>query len=155
MFDDALDGYLNQLIPEREGVLAEMEAVAKENNFPIIGPHVGRLLAILARATGAKRIFEMGSGYGYSAAWFAQGLAPGGRIVCTDGSPRNRDKAMDYLERLGAAERVDFRVGNAIDLLRKERKRYDIIYNDIDKEQYPEAADVAATRLRPGIVHYG
>lgn len=70
-----IDNYIMNLMPERDEIQKEMEKYAKENNFPIIGPMVGRILRQLAIVTGAKNIFEMGSGYGYSAYWFAGGAS--------------------------------------------------------------------------------
>jgi caffeoyl-CoA O-methyltransferase len=150
MFDKKLDNYLNEMLPPRPSVVAEMETRARRSGFPIIGPHVGRLLSILARISGARRIFEMGSGFGYSAFWFAEGMRGEGRIIMTDGSTENRDAALDYMKRLGLDRCVSYKVGNALDILSGENEPFDIIYNDIDKEQYPQAYQVAIDKLRPG-----
>lgn len=139
-----------KILPKRDRVLADMEALAKRKGFPIIGPMVGPLLRQLAISTGAKSIFEMGSGFGYSAYWFAGGMRPDGRIICTDGSSENRDKAMEYLRRGGFESMVDFRIGNAMEIVREFDGPFDIILNDIDKTSYPEAFDLAIPRLRKG-----
>ena len=78
-------------------VLAEMEAVAEKNNFPIVGRLVGVFLETLAKTVGAESIFEFGSGYGYSAYWFAKAVPGSGQVVCTDGDPLNKGKAEQYL----------------------------------------------------------
>jgi caffeoyl-CoA O-methyltransferase len=150
MYSDSLDKYLNGILPPRPDVVGEMEEEALRNDFPIIGPQVGRLLAIFARLSNAKVVFEMGSGYGYSAYWFLQGMPAEGKIVLTDGSSANREKASDYLGRMGLMDRVEYRIGNAIDLLRSEKRMFDIIYNDVEKKQYPDAYRAAARKLRSG-----
>jgi len=151
-----IDDYILQLISststsdEESEVLRDMERHARENRFPIIRPLAGRFLRQLAIATNAKNIFEMGSGFGYSAMWFAGGLAEGGRIICTDGSHENKRKALEYLRRAGYESLVEFRVGDARDIIRGFGGPFDIILNDIDKEQYPETIDLAIPRLRKG-----
>jgi predicted O-methyltransferase YrrM len=92
----------------------------------------------------------MGSGFGYSAYWFAGGMKPDGQIVCTDGSDENARMAMDYLKRGGYDSMIDFHVGNALEISERLGGTYDIILNDIDKEGYPQAFDLAIERLRPG-----
>lgn len=151
-----LDDYMLQLISEtskadgESEVLSEMERYARENRFPIIGPLAGRFLRQLAIATNAKNVFEMGSGFGYSAYWFAGGLAKGGKIICTDGSEDNNHRALDYLKRAGFESLVEFHVGDARDIIKRFEGPFDIILNDIDKEQYPETLDLAIPRLRKG-----
>ena len=127
-----------------------MESIGKERGFPIIGPLVGRLLCQLAQLTRASRIFELGSGYGYSAVWFSKGMAPEGKIISTDGSPENAQMARQFFDRAGIATRVDFRVGDALTLLDEEPGPFDIILNDIDKHEYPQAFAKAVPKLRQG-----
>lgn len=153
--DSRINSYLTNLsleaqLPESDKVLRDMEAYARQHHFPIIGPLVGRFLRQLAIISGAKNIFEMGSGYGYSAVWFAGGIAGDGRIICTEGSAANKDLALGYLDRAGFRGLVDFQVGDAREIIKKYSGPYDIILNDIDKEQYPEAFELAIPRLRKG-----
>jgi caffeoyl-CoA O-methyltransferase len=150
-----IDRYITDIsleaqLPESNRVLRDMEAYAKQHHFPIIGPLAGRLLRQLAIISGAKNIFEMGSGYGYSAVWFAAGIAKGGRIICTEGSPENKKLALNYLKQAGYDDLVDFKVGDAREIIRNYPGPFDIILNDIDKEQYPEAFDLAIPRLKKG-----
>lgn len=140
----------NSHLPERDNVLKEMEHYAKLNSFPIIGPVVGRFFRQLVMAIGAKSIFEMGSGFGYSAVWFAGGLPDGGRIICCDGSEQNRQKALDYVRQAGYEANVEFYAGDALDIIKRFDGPFDIIFNDIDKQQYPQAFDLAVPRLRKG-----
>jgi predicted O-methyltransferase YrrM len=147
----SIDEYLLDVIPARDEVLTEMEAYARERRFPIVGPLVGRVLHQLVLLTNPTRIFEMGSGFGYSAYWMAKALRqPEARIICTDGSQENADRAAGYLARGGIANRIDYRVGNALEIIDETAGEFDIIYNDIDKDGYPEAFDKAIPRLRSG-----
>lgn len=146
-----VERYLESLgVPPADPIRAEMEALADREGFPIVGPLVGRFLEMMARSVGAKRIFELGSGFGYSAWWFARGLSPGGSLVATDGDPENLRRARDLLGRAGLLERVTLREGRAQDLLRDTPGTFDVCYNDVDKDQYPEAWQVARDRIRPG-----
>jgi len=140
----------SQLAETEIAILQEMEAYAKENRFPIIGQVAGRFLRQLAMLTNAKNVFEMGSGYGYSAMWIAGGMAAGGKIICTDNSEENKNLALSHFEKVGRANMLEFQVGNALEIIQKTDGPFDIILNDIDKEHYPEAFDLAVTRLRKG-----
>ena len=147
----SINDYLLDIIPDRDEVLTEMEAYAQANRFPIVGPLVGRVLHQLVLLTNPTRIFEMGSGFGYSAYWMAKALRqPGAGIICTDGSQENADRAASYLTRGGIADRIDYRVGNALEIIDETEGEFDIIYNDIDKDGYPEAFRKAIPRLRSG-----
>ncbi len=148
--DPKINEYIKNGMTAEDEILIEMDNYAKENNFPIIGPMCGVLLRQLALAIGAKNIFEMGSGYGYSAYWFAGGMPKDGKIICTEGSQENKDLAMGYLKRGGYDLMVDFYVGRAQDIIKKYDGPFDIILNDVDKEQYPECFDLAISRLRKG-----
>src|SRR5262252_331976 len=103
-----LDQYIRDLVPARPGVIAEMEAYAKEHDVPIVGPAVGTLLEILARSIGASRVFEMGSAIGYSTAFFAHAVGKGGQVFYTDGSAENAARARGYLDRMELSDRVAF-----------------------------------------------
>lgn len=145
-----INEYLIQLIPARDEVLAEMERYGEAKNFPLIGPLCGMFLSQLAFIAQAKYVFEMGSGFGYSAIWFARGLADNGKIICTDGDPTNREKALEYFKRAGVSNKIEFRVGNAQEILREYDGPFDIIFNDIDKQDYYQVIDLAIPRLRKG-----
>jgi predicted O-methyltransferase YrrM len=145
-----IENYIVALMPVRDPILDEMEKMGERRNFPIVGPMVGRFLYQMATAVGARRIFEMGSGYGYSAYWFAKALPDGGKIICTEGSADNAKLAHDFLSRGGLGNKIDFRVGDALQIIEKESGPYDIIFNDVDKEHYPEVFKKALPRLRKG-----
>jgi caffeoyl-CoA O-methyltransferase len=142
--------YLEGLTPDRDPILTEMETLAKEKNFPIIGPLVGRLLSLLASGTRAERILELGSGFGYSAYWFAKAIAKSGKVICTERDPRNRDLALNFLSRGGLIEKIDFKMGDSLSIIDELEGEFDLILNDIDKESYPKAFHKAVPRLRKG-----
>lgn len=133
-----------------EPVLLEMEAHAAEEAFPIVGRNVGVTLEVLARSVGARRIMELGSGFGYSAYWHARAVGKDGEVHLTDGDPENEVRAADYLKRAGLADRVRFHVGDAVSALAQLDGDFDVIFCDIDKDGYPDAWRAAADRIRPG-----
>lgn len=146
----SVEDYLYNLLPPRDEVVAEMEAEAAKNEVPIIGPAVARIAYQLAKILGAKRVFEMGSAIGYSTIWWARAVGDGGRVVYTDGDPKNAEKARRYFQRAGVGDRITVRVGDAIEILSEEKEPFDIIFNDIDKSDYPRAFRVALPHLRSG-----
>lgn len=145
-----IESYIAALGASPDAVLAAMEALAERRRFPTVGRHTGSLLGLLARCIGARRILELGSGYGYSALWFARALPPDGTVLCTDTSEDNRDLALGYFRTAGLESRIDFRVGDALSIAREQAPGFDIVFNDIDKQDYPASVDVAVPLLRPG-----
>ncbi len=145
-----VDRYLAARAAPSAPVLREMETLAAERGFPIVGPQVGRLLHVLASASGARRVLELGSGFGYSAMWFAGAVGPEGLVVLTEGSPENARAAAGFLSRAGLEKRVRIEVGDALEIASRERGPFDLVFNDIDKEDYPSVAALAARLLRPG-----
>ncbi len=133
-----------------EPVLLKMEAEARERDFPIVGRLVGVTLEVLARAIGASRVVELGSGFGYSAYWFSRAVGRGGELTMTDGDPDNEKRAWEYLGRAGLDAPMRFFVGDAVDTLGKLEGEFDIVYNDIDKHGYPDAWRAARERVRVG-----
>ena len=147
---DPVESYLYSLVPPRDEVLSTMEDQAAERNIPIVGPAVGRILHQLALISGAKNIFEMGSAIGYSTIWWARAAGEGGRVTYTDGDRKNADEARGYFERAGVAKRISIKVGDALELLSEQTQQFDIIFCDLDKEDYPRAFRMALPRLRKG-----
>jgi caffeoyl-CoA O-methyltransferase len=145
---EPVENYLYSVLPPRDEVLSEMETEAAERNIPIVGPAVGRLLYQLATISGAKKIFEMGSAIGYSTIWWARAVGDGGRVIYTDGDRKNAEEARGYFNRAGVAGRIAIKVGDALELLSEESEPFDIIFCDVDKEDYPRAFRAALARLR-------
>jgi caffeoyl-CoA O-methyltransferase len=149
--DPRVEEYMRSLLGRYdEPVLLEMEAEGRERGFPIIGRLVGVTVELLARSVGARRVFELGSGFGYSAYWFARAVGPGGEVHGTDGDPDNEPKALGYLSRARLAEPVRWHVGDAVTNLNAVEGEFDVVYNDIDKEGYPDAWRAARDRIRLG-----
>jgi caffeoyl-CoA O-methyltransferase len=146
----SIEQYIESLRAAPDPVQREMEALAAERRFPIVGPHVGQVLALLARISGARRVLELGSGYGYSALWFARALPEGGEVCCTETAEENRDLALDFLGRAGLLSKVRFHLGDAREVVGQLEGTFDIVFNDIDKEQYPAVVEPALALLRPG-----
>ena len=145
-----VDEYLYSLLPKSEPVLAEMEDYAAANRIPIIGPAVARLMTLLVQVSGAKRIFEMGSAIGYSTIWLARAAGPKAQVFYTDGDPENARRAQEYFKRAGVAKRIRVQVGDALALLKKTPGKFDFIFNDVDKHQYPDALRAALPKLQRG-----
>jgi caffeoyl-CoA O-methyltransferase len=149
--DPLMDHYMrSRLARFDEPALLEMEAHAAELGFPIVERNVGVTLEVLARSVGARRIVELGSGFGYSGYWHARAVGLGGELHLTDGDPENERKAHAYLERAGLWDRVTYHVGDAVTSLNALDGEFDVIYDDIDKQGYPEAWRTACERIRVG-----
>lgn len=148
--EPGIDDYLYSLLPPRDEVLREMEEQATQRKIPIVGPVVARILHQLALMINAKSIFEMGSAIGYSTIWWARAVGEGGRVIYTDGDRKNADEARGYFDRAGVSDRISVKTGDALELLSEQKQEFDIIFNDIDKEDYPRAFRAAMPRLRKG-----
>jgi predicted O-methyltransferase YrrM len=145
-----LDEYMHKITPQRHPVMMEMEKLAEERDFPIIGPLVGRILYQYGKILKAKRIFELGSGYGYSAFWWALATSDDTRIYCTEGSAENIRVGMEFLSRAGLSHKVEYFQGDALQSIDRVQGNFDIIFMDIDKHQYPDGFRKAYPRLRNG-----
>jgi predicted O-methyltransferase YrrM len=145
-----IEEYLRNLDPVQDEVLREMEKLGNERGFPIIGPLVGRLIYQLAVIVGAKRVLELGSGFGYSAYWFAKAVGEGGRVIFTELSEKNTSLAKEFFRRGGVDRRIDIHTGDALRILEEIDGEFDIIFNDIDKEYYPLVVDKVYKKLRQG-----
>lgn len=149
--DPIIEAYMRTLVtPTDHPVLTEMEAFAQQKNFPIVNRLVGVFLETQAKMISAKRIFEFGSGYGYSAYWFAKAVGTDGCVVCSDTDAVNRERAEKYLAAVDLWQRIEFNVGLAQEVFAQTEGLFDICYNDVDKGDYPEVWRMAKQRIRPG-----
>lgn len=149
---DQTQEYLASLVPPREPEMQKMEEYAEEHGFPIIGPVCGYYCYQLARMIGAKSVFEMGSGYGYSTAWFAKAVREngGGVVHHTVWDEKLSQMAVSHLARLGYGDLVKYHIAEAVEMLRSTDGPFDIIFSDIDKEGYPNSLPVIKEKLRSG-----
>lgn len=145
-----VDDYIYSMLPKRDDVLAEMEDYATKHNVPIVGPAVARVLQQLALTINARTVFELGSAIGYSTIWWAQAVGEKGQVFYTDGDSKNAERARGYFTRAGVAPRITLHVGDALEFLSEQKQEFDIIFNDVDKEDYPRVLRLVAPRLRKG-----
>jgi len=145
-----IEDYLKQLYDDNDPVRHQMEALARERSFPIIGPLVGRHMYQLAQMIGARRVFELGSGYGYSALFFARAVGSQSEVHCTELSAENIELAQKFLTQANVWEQVTYHQEEATAALERVGGTWDIIYNDIDKQGYPDTVELAYRHLRPG-----
>jgi len=145
-----VDDYLYSMLPTRDEVLAEMEDYATQHDIAIVGPAVGRVLQQLALMINARTVFELGSAIGYSTIWWAQAVGENGRVVYTDGDKRNAERARGYFDRVGVRNRVTIHTGDALEFLSEQKQEFDVIFCDVDKEDYPRVLRLVPSRLRKG-----
>ena len=143
------EGYLDRLLPPRDALLSEMEALARREQVPISDPEVGRLLGILARSSGARRILEVGTAIGYGTLCLARGAAEA-HVVSLDVDAGRLEVARGYLARGGVAERVELLCGDALTLLPSLSGPFDLAYVDAVKSDYRRYLDLLLPRLRVG-----
>ena len=149
--DPAIEKYMHGLLTQTgHPVLTAMEELAEQRSFPIVGRLVGVSLETLAKTINARRIFEFGSGYGYSAYWFAKAVGADGQVFCSDGNPAHKDQAQRFLSSAGLWDRIDFKTGIAQEVFSQTEGLFDICYNDVDKGDYPAIWKMAKDRIRPG-----
>ena len=147
---EPVENYLYSVLPPRDELLSEMEKQAGDRKIPIVGPAVGRVLHQLALISGAKTIFEMGSAIGYSTIWWARAVGDTGRVIYTDGDRKNAGEARGYFDRAAVSKLITIKVGDALELLSEQTQQFDIIFCDIDKEDYPRAFRAALPHIRKG-----
>ncbi len=145
-----VDDYLYSMRPKREAVLVEMEEYATQHKVPIVGPAVARILQQLALMIQAQTICELGSAIGYSTIWWAQAVGEKGRVIYTDGDPKNAECARGYFHRAGVLDRITLHTGDALEFLSEQKQEFDVIFNDVDKEDYPRVLRLVSPRLRKG-----
>lgn len=145
-----VEAYLERLPPASGAVLAAMEAEARQRDIPIVGPVVARLFRLLAQVAGARRVFELGSAIGYSTLWWAEAVGAQGEVFYTDNSAANAAEAAGYFQKAGCADRIRILTGEALALFQATPGEFDIVFLDLNKEQYSAALDAAVPRLRAG-----
>ncbi len=145
-----IENYIRSLYPRVHEVFYEMEKRAEGSDVKIVGPIVGRFLSQICLLQKPRSVFEMGSGFGYSALWFSLFLSDEDQIICTDWLEENGEEARDYFTRAGQIHKLRFVCGDALDILANSDRKFDMIFNDIDKENYPQVIELAREKLNPG-----
>jgi caffeoyl-CoA O-methyltransferase len=148
----AVQQYLIDLVPAREHEMQEMEKYAAKTDFPIIGPVAGYFCYQIARMISARSVYEMGSGFGYSTAWFAKAVWEngGGVVHHVVWDEELSNMAAFHLERLGFGDLVQYHKVEAVETLRSIQGPFDLIFNDIEKQDYPASLPLIKEKLRPG-----
>lgn len=131
-------------------VLERMEEYGRERDFPIVGPNVGRFLRVATRMVGAERVFEFGSGFGYSAVWIAGALPADGEIVLTDYDDENLDRARGFIDDAGYGALSTYHSGDAMRAFQETSGSFDVVLIDHEKRRYVDAFDLAAERIPDG-----
>lgn len=149
LINPLIEKYIEDLSIIEDEIILEMQTYADDSDVPIVGPLVGRFLYQLALISDAKKIFELGSGFGYSAFWFARALGSGGKIICTDYSKDHKLKAEGFFKKSGIDNKMQFITGNSLDILNEVKDSFDIIFNDVDKDFYPSVIDLVYEKLNP------
>lgn len=149
LVSESIVEYLDDLGGPSPDPAPEMEAEAEERDFPIVGPQVGRLLALLSGMNRPGRIVELGSGFGYSAFWFGMG-ATRAEIHLTDYDESNIRRARSYLDRSDHPERFVYHVGDALESVTSIHGPIECVFIDMKKTLYPRALEWAEDRLAPG-----
>lgn len=153
MFDvlpEESERFVRAVGPQPDETLEEMDEYARENGFPHVGPEVGGWLAMLVRMVDARRVFEFGSGYGYSAYWFARALPADGDVVLTEVDEDELDMAREYMDRGGFADLATFEHGDAVETVERYDGPFDAVLIDVRKDQYPDAFDAVRQKVTPG-----
>lgn len=153
MFDilpEETERFVRAAIPEPDPVVQEMEAYGREHGPPTVGREVGQFLHLLTHLTGARRVFEFGSGYGYSGYWFASALSGDGTVVLTEHDEDELELAREYFEQANLTAQAEFEVGDAFDAVDRYDGPFDIVLVDHQKARYADALDAIEGKLADG-----
>jgi predicted O-methyltransferase YrrM len=146
---DDLARFVRATGPDHDPIQAEMADYADEHGFPTIGPGPGAVLRLLARLTVAESVFEFGSGYGYSASWFARGMRDG-TVVLTEFDADELDMGREFLGRADYPVEFEFVHGDAVAAVEDYDGPFDLVLIDHQKERYAEAFETVREKVRPG-----
>jgi predicted O-methyltransferase YrrM len=150
LLTEQTERFVRAMVPDRDDTLREMERHGEEIGFPTVGPAVGGFLRLVARMVEAERVFEFGSGFGYSAYWFAGALPDDGRVVLTEHDSDELDDAREFLERGGYADRAVFEEGDALETVERYDGPFDVVLIDCHKEGYPDAYEAVREKVAQG-----
>ncbi len=150
---ERVEGYLQELLPKPDALLARLEAYADQHDVPIIGPHGGRFLYTIAKLAAPKAILEIGTAIGYSAIWLGRATeVQRAKITTIEINPETAKIARANLKEARLLERIEILVGDGLETCRKLTGPYDLLFIDAAKEQYRAILDVMLPKLSPGAV---
>lgn len=151
VLSDLTERFVRASLPEPDDVAADLDAYDREqSDVPTVGREVGQCLRLLTEIAGAKRVFEFGSGFGYSAYWFASALPDDGEIVLTEFDESNLETAREFLTRAGLAGKATFEQGDALEAVERHDGPLDVVLFDLQKKKYPDALAAVRDKLAPG-----
>ncbi|GAB3666361.1 O-methyltransferase [Halopiger thermotolerans] len=150
VLSDEIERFVRAAGPDPDETLAEMDEYARSQGFPHVGPEVGAFLRFVARASDAERIFEFGSGYGYSAYWFAEALPDDGEIVLTEVDEDELELARDYLSRGGYDDRARYELGDALETIERYDGPFETVLIDHQKHRYRDAFEAVREKVPVG-----
>lgn len=139
--------YLEGIEPARDALLAEMEQYAKDRRQPISDPEVASFLAVTARASGAKRVVEVGTNIGYGAIVLARAIGDGGRVITIENDRETCEIARGFIAKAGLTDRVEVRHADALATLATLNEEIDLAYIDCVKEHYPAYLDLILPKV--------
>ena len=156
---DNYQQYLRELFHKDDDDLARLQTEAAAAGLPSIsiGPEQGKFLQLLIQLSGARKVLEIGVLGGYSGAWIARALPADGKLIGLELEKRHADFALDQWRRMGLADRVEVRVGAAIELLPglADEAPFDLVFIDADKNNYPGYLEYALRYSRAGTIILG
>lgn len=146
-----LEKYLEELLPQRDELLNQMEQIALAETIPVITPAVGNYLQLLVKTVGAQSILEIGTAIGYSTIYLARGASEtGGTVHTLDMNKQRLERAKVYIREAKLEHIVEFSCENALTFLPKQMGHYDLIFLDAAKGEYPEYLDLVIPLISPG-----
>ncbi|MGD2184872.1 MAG: O-methyltransferase [Desulfobacterales bacterium] len=145
------EGYFRKFVPHRDPLLLKLEEEAQRKSIPIVGPVVGELLFILACATGAKTILELGTASGYSAIFLARACKKfNGRLITLEQDRALAEKALKNSKTAGLEKHIEIRICDALQEISNLKAPFDFIFMDIEKEDYMPALPHCQRLLKKG-----
>ncbi len=147
---DPIRRFVRTVGPEPDETLREMDDYARQEGFPHVGPEVGSFLRFVARMADAERIFEFGSGYGYSAYWVADALPTDGELVLTEVDGDELALAREYMTRGGYDDRTSYELGDAMETIERYDGPFDVVLIDHQKHRYVDAFEAVRSKLPVG-----
>jgi caffeoyl-CoA O-methyltransferase len=152
VLSDEMRRFVRAAAPDPDDTLRRMHDHAEELDFPHVGPEVGGTLRLLARMVDAERIFEFGSGFGYSAYWFAGALPEGGEIVLTEFDEDELAEAREFMTEGGYDHLAHYEHGDALDAIERYDGPFDVVLVDHQKHRYVDAFQAVRDQLPVGSV---